>query len=222
MKKLFTLFSFVLAFGMVINAQSTYTLNTTTYTSSTTNGSLITYQFSNSCSVSNNSTKGYGTGSSSGIKYSAGVQYTITFPTTISILSVSFYGYDNYAGKRSYFSEMNGTLSTDTTVNYLAAKNGSTAVMSTVTYDYSASPVTTGTFTFTPAGNQIVATITVTYSSTTTGVQTVTIDPNKPTSVYTLDGKRIKTNVFRGLATDGLKSGLYIIDNKKVIVNKKQ
>jgi len=226
MKKLFTLISFVLLFIAVVNSQTSYTLTTTTYSSSTTSGSLITYLFSNSCTISNNNTKGYGTGTN-GIKYSAGTQYTITFPSAINIDSVNFTGYDNYSGKKSYFSEVNtvtGAAWNDSTQYFLTAKTvvgtTSTAVISSVTFKYP-TRLTTSTFSYTPAGNQIVVAIKVFYTSGgTTGVQNVTLDAdtNKPTNVYTIDGRRIKTNVFRSLATEGLKPGMYIIDNKKVVV----
>jgi hypothetical protein len=226
MKKTFTLISLVLFFVVAANAQLSYTFSPATYSSSTTNGSLITYSFSNSCTIANNNTKGYGTGSItspvtfSGIKYSAGTQYTITFPTTVSVSSVTFYGYDNYSGKKSYFTEVNGTTTSawnDSTQYFLTAKNGSAAVMSTVTFTYD-TPVKTNTFTYTPAGNQIVVAITVNYSSTSTGIENIAADLNKPTNVYSIDGRKIKTNVYRSLATEGLQPGIYIIDNKKVVV----
>lgn len=233
MKKTFTLISFVLFFVAAANAQLSYTLSPSTYSSSATvNTTNITYTFSNSVTVANNNTKAYGTGSItspvtfSGIKYSAGTQYTITFPTSISVSSVSFYGYDNYTGKKSYFTEVNGTTTSawnDSTQYFLTAKipgTTPTAVMSTVTFTYD-TPIKTNTFTYTPAGNQIVAAITVNYTTTTTGIENVTADLNKPTNVYAIDGRRIRTNVFRSLATEGLPSGLYIIDNKKVVVVKK-
>lgn len=222
MKKLFTLISFVLLFVAVANAQLSYTLTTTTYSSSTTtNTTFITYAFSNGCTISNNNTKGYGAGTN-GIKYSTSVPYTITFPATINIDSVNFTGYDNYAGKKSYFLDVNGTTGAawnDSTQYFLAAKIGTTAVISSVTFKYPTA-LTTSTFAFTPAGNQMVVAIKV-YYSTSTGIENITADLNKPTNVYTIDGRRIKTNVFRSLATEQLQNGVYIIDHKKVVINKK-
>ena len=233
MKKIITLFSLLFVLVALSNAQSSYTFSPTTYSSSTTASALITYSFSNSCTIFNNNTKGYGTGSItspetfSGIKFSSGTQYTITFPSTISISSIVFKGYDNYSGKKSYFSEINGTTTSawnDSTQYFLTAKTvvGTTAVavMSTVTFTYD-SPLATSTYTFTPAGNQIVAAITVNYTIGTE-VENITakLDMNKPTNVYTIDGRRIKTNVIRSLAIEGLQNGVYIIDNKKVVINR--
>jgi hypothetical protein len=225
MKKFVTLFSLIFVFVAFANAQSTYTLTTTTYSSSTTNGSLITYLFSNSCSIANNNTKAYGTGTN-GIKYSAGTKYTITFPSTINIDSINFSGYDNYAGKKSYFTEINSVTTgawVDSTQYFFTAKNGTTAVNSTVTFKYP-SALTTGTFTYTPAGNQIVATIKVYYTTGgTTGVETpiLNTDPNKLLDVYSVDGRRVKNNVLRSQLTDVLPNGVYIIDHKKVVINRK-
>jgi hypothetical protein len=225
MKTNFTLILFFLFFVSVANAQSSYTFSTTTYSSSTTNSTLITYSFSNGCTISNNNTKAYGTGSSSCIKYSSGTQYTINFPASVNVSSVTFYGYDNYTGKKSFFSEVNGATATawnDSTQYFFTAKNPA-VVMSTVTFIYT-TPVTTSTYTYTPAGNQIVSTITVNYTTGgTTGVQNIALDlnANKPTNVYSIDGRRIKTNVFRSVAAEGLQPGIYIIDNQKVVVYKK-
>jgi len=226
MRKIFTLLSFILVCAGTSFAQLTYTLSPTTATSASAAASPWT--FSNSCSVTNANSKTYSTGSIttpvtfSGIKFSAGTQYTINFPSTISFKSISFYGYDNYAGKRSYFSEMNGVASTDSTVNFLAAKNGSTAVMSTVTYDYSSAPLSVSSFTFTPAGNQIVVTATITYSTITTGLDLTTtdVDNNKLVDVYAIDGRRVCSNITRKLAIEKLTPGIYIIDKKKVVVTR--
>lgn len=228
MRKTFTLLSMLFAFVVLSNAQSTYTFAPATYSSSTTNATLITYTFSNGCTISNNNTKAYSTGTISsptafsGIKFSAGTQYTITFPSSVSISNVTFTGYDNYAGKRSYFSEFNGVANTDTTQNFFTPKNVSAAVMSTVAFN--PTDITSATtLTYTPAGNQIVSTFVITYTATTpTAIQSVSVDSNKPTNVYSIDGRRIKTNVIRSQATDNLKNGVYIIDNKKVVVNNNQ
>jgi hypothetical protein len=232
MKKIITLFSLVFVMVALTNAQTTYTFSPTTYSSQTAVTTLCTYSFSNSCTISNNNTKAYGTGSItspatfSGIKFSAGTQYTITFPSAISIKSIVVNGYDNYNGKKSYFSEINGTTTSawnDSTQYFLTAKTVSgtttTAVMSSVTFTYDV-PVTTSTFTFTPAGNQMVVSFTI--NPTSTGVENITanLDMNKPTNVYAIDGRRIKTNVIRSLALEGLQNGVYIIDNKKVVINK--
>ena len=43
-----------------------------------------------------------------GIKYSAGLQYTITLPEGVSVKHVEIYGYDNYPDVDSYLGELNG------------------------------------------------------------------------------------------------------------------
>jgi len=218
MKTKILLFSLLFVLVAFSNAQTTLTLSPSTISGTQ---SASPWVFTNGCTITNTAGKAYSTGtvnSVSYIKLSAVVQFTVTLPADYVVNSVQFTGYDNYAGKRSYISEFNGALNTDSTINSFSPKDVSTAIICTNTI----TPVSsiTNSFTFTITGNQTVLQIIL--NPTGTGVQNTTLDldVNKPTNVYSIDGRRIKTNVFRSQATEGLQSGIYIIDNKKVAVTK--
>jgi len=210
MKKIFTLFSLLFVMVALSNAE-TITLSPTTYNGTSTSSP---WTFSNGCTITNTASKTYATGSVY-IKFSAVVQFTVTLPAGYTVNNVQFTGYDNYAGKRSYISEFNGTLNTDSLQNFFSAKDGTTAIICSNTITPT-SAITTS-FTFTITGNQSVLQIIL--NPIIAGVEDIlnNSDANKPTNVYTIDGRRIKTNVIRSLAIEGLQNGVYIIDNKKVV-----
>lgn len=59
------------------------------------------------------------------------------------------------------------------------------------------------------------------YYTGTTGINQVRtngLDPNGLTNVYGIDGKVIKSNVVRSNAKSGLQKGIYVIDQKKILV----
>lgn len=221
MKKIFTLFTLLIVVVLSSNAQ--INLDPTTATSAS--GGASPWTFSNGCTIVNGSSKTYSTGTIStpsafsGIKFSVGVQFTITLPAGTTVNSVLITGYDNYAGKRTYVSELNGVIYTDSLVNYFTAKDASgtpTICTNTITL---ANPATNN-LTFTLAGLQAVLKIVLNPSSTSVENPTIDIDLNQPVDVYTIEGRRIKTNVFRNQLTNELQNGVYIINNKKVVINK--
>jgi len=57
---------------------------------------------------------------------------------------------------------------------------------------------------------------------TATGInlQTLAPDPKSPIDVYSLRGQRIRYHVERDQATAGLPNGVYIIDKKKIVINR--
>ena len=92
-----------------------------------------------------------------GIKYSAGVQYTITLPDGISIKHIQLTGYDNYAEQDSYISEINGKEYSATDIVFPQKTSDGTAT--TVTRNVTLDSEATGTITFTSQGKQVVLTI---------------------------------------------------------------
>jgi hypothetical protein len=117
------------------------------------------YSFKDGFTISNNNKKGYATGSENGVKYSAGVQYTINLPEGVSISQITFSGYDNYADADSYIDEVAGTQYGATDYVF-PKKNDKVYTLATHTIDFS-TPLT-GSITFTPMGKQVVWVITLT------------------------------------------------------------
>ena len=130
-----------------------YELSKTTNTG--TNTSAV-YNFNDGFSISNVKEKGYATGNENGVKYSAGVQYTINLPEGVSISQITFTGYDNYSEADSYL-EVAGTSYND---YIFPKKNGNNYILATHTINFS-TPLT-GTITFMPQGKQVVLVITLT------------------------------------------------------------
>ena len=88
-----------------------------------------------------------------GIKYSVGVQYTISLPDGISIKHIQLSGYDNYAEQDSYIGEINGKEYAATDIVFPQKTATGTT---TVTRDITLETEATGTITFTPQGKQVV------------------------------------------------------------------
>ena len=112
------------------------------------------WSFNDGFTISNEGGKALAFGKESGIKFSVGVQYTITLPDGFSVKTMTVEGYDNYTGTDGYLSEINGTAYTDS--DYVFPQKDSegnyTMVKHTITFEEAVS----GTITFTPAGKQIV------------------------------------------------------------------
>ncbi len=60
------------------------------------------------------------------------------------------------------------------------------------------------------------------YKGPSTGLENniINIENNKPVNVYSIDGRLIKQNVLRSEIINELGNGIYIIDHKKVVVNR--
>ncbi len=112
-----------------------------------------TYQFDGDVTITNTRAKGYAAGNNDGIKYSAGVQYTIHLPQDITVSSITFTGYDNYTDANAYLAEVAGT--TYAATDYVFPK---TKDIVSHTIDL---PDATGSITFTPQGKQTVLVITL-------------------------------------------------------------
>ena len=92
-----------------------------------------------------------------GIKYSAGVQYTITLPAGVSIKHVEIVGYNNYADADSYIAELNGKEYGET--EYVFPQKTADGNTVSTTKSITFADAATGTITFTPQGKQVVWTI---------------------------------------------------------------
>ncbi len=198
------------------SAVTSIILNQTTMTS--VSGDVSPWNFSGGYSITNTSSKTLAGGSESGLKYSTGVQFKVNMPANIVVDSVRFSGYDNYADGDSYLSELNGTTFGST--DYVYTLKGTNYVVCTHTIPFVTPP--TGSFTFTFGGKQVVMNITL-FTRELTALNNNTFipyDPNGMTNVYNMEGKLIRQNVIRKDATSGLPNGIYIIDRKKMIVNR--
>ena len=51
-----------------------------------------------------------------------------------------------------------------------------------------------------------------------TGIDDVTVDGNEIVDVYSITGVKVRSNVARAAAADGLAPGIYIVGNKKLLV----
>ena len=135
---------------------ATFTIAQDTYESSP---STAEWLFADNITVTNANNKSYSTGYENGIKYSAGVKYTINLPEDFRATSVTFTGYDNYGDVDAYIQECNGVTYSST--QYVYPQKTSSGDYTVATHTITLTPEATGTLTFTPAGKQVVWTITI-------------------------------------------------------------
>lgn len=157
-KSLLTIATLLLA-AVTVSAEPKdveYVLSTQTYVDNT-NDSV--WNFKNDFTISNEKGKTYGTGKENGFKFSAGVQYTILLPDGLSVNSITVSGYDNYPDLDAYIKEVNGTQYAETDYVFPMKTSDTDYVVASYTFDFS-TPLK-GEFTITPAGKQVVWTITV-------------------------------------------------------------
>lgn len=141
-----------------------YTLYSKTLSDGQTAG---TATFSNGFTITNNKSKKYEVGSGTNyIKYSAGAQYTINFPSGVKISKMEIEGNDNYADADAYLGEINGDTYDATTYSFPKDK-------SVKSYTISFDTPLENTLTFTPMGKQVILKI-VLYASSTSGINQVT------------------------------------------------
>ena len=105
MKKLL-LTLLVLCVAICANANTIYELSAATCTAATK--ATGPWAFNNGFSIMPADESKTYQSANGGIKYSAGVQYTITLPAGVSIKHVEIVGYNNYADADSYIAELNG------------------------------------------------------------------------------------------------------------------
>ena len=137
--------------SLSINAKNIYELSSETCTAESKSTGPWAFNEGFVISASDPS-KTYQT-ANGGIKYSVGVQYTISLPDGISIKHIQLSGYDNYAEQDSYIGEINGKEYAATDIVFPQKTATGTT---TVTRDITLETEATGTITFTPQGKQVV------------------------------------------------------------------
>ena len=170
-----------------------YTISQATNTGSNTNG---LWNFAENITVSNANNKGYAIGKDNGVKYSAGVQYTINLPKNVAINKMIIAGYDNYADEDSYLGELNG-VEIDAS-SYVFPKKDASGNYITKTYEVPVTPAATSSITFTPKGKQVVWNITLMGTKGTTTIADVSYSQPVSTEYYNLQGMRVSEN-YRGI-----------------------
>ena len=135
---------------------TTQDLSTTTYS---TSNPTTTYLFDGGVSISNTGGKGYATGKSNTVKYSANVEYTVQLPAGMKVEKVKFYGYDNY-DTDAYISRFNGTAFSSTDYVFPAKDSGGNMTYVSHTLDASDVPAG-GHFAFTLGSKQCCLIITL-------------------------------------------------------------
>ena len=133
-----------------------YTISDATHTS---DPAKAQWGFQNGITVTNKNDKGYTTGFENGIKYSAGVQYTIQLPDDFHVEKATFAGYDNYDGSDSYINECNGVNYPST--QYVYPKKDSSGNYTWTSHEITFDTPVDGSLTFTAAGKQVVWVITL-------------------------------------------------------------
>ena len=152
MKRLLTVIGLIVLTLTASAANKSWTLSQSTCKSSS--GDDSPWTFNNGFSISENNNKKLAFNDDDGIKYSAGVQYTINIPSGESIKRITFTGYDNYADTDSYLGELNGTQYNST--GYVWPKKDANGNTTPVSHTITFSTDVTGTLTFTPKGKQVV------------------------------------------------------------------
>ena len=145
----------LLCTSLGMSANNIYELSAATCSASS--GAVGPWSFQGGFSVmASDASKTY-QAANGGIKYSAGLQYTITLPEGVSVKHVEIYGYDNYADVDSYLGELNGKEYSATAIVFpQKTADGSTVP---VTRSVTLVEAATGTLTFTPQGKQVVWTL---------------------------------------------------------------
>ena len=142
-------------------------------------------------SMTDNASKKYQTGKENGIKYSANVQYTITLPKGVTVREITFKGYDNYDDADSYLSEVCGK--TFGKSEYIFPRKDASGAYQVVTHTI---PVTaSGTVTFTPAGKQVVFSVTL-LGTVASGISGVSGNQVSSSAVYNIGGQRVSEDYW--------------------------
>ena len=177
-------------------AEQTDVLFTISQTTNTGNNTSASWSFNDDITVGNTKSKGYSTGKDSGIKYSAGVQYTINLPKDVAISKMTIMGYDNYADVDAYLGELNGVELNPTT--YVFPQKDASGNTTTMSYDITLTPAATGSITFTPQGKQVVWSIILSGTKGTTTIANIENILPVSTEYYNLQGMRVNEN-YRGI-----------------------
>ena len=173
--------------GTITTEDVSFTISQLTNTGNNTSS---VWDFNDGITISNEKNKSYAAGKENGIKYSAGVQYTIHLPEKVSISKMLFTGYDNYGETDAYIGEING-MTYDNTTYVFPQKDASEQYFiksHEVTLPYPAKE----TLTFTPQGKQVVWIIDLTGTKETSGIDVTEASQPVSTTYYNLQGMRVE------------------------------
>ena len=173
--------------GTITTEDVSFTISQLTNTGNNTSS---VWDFNDGITISNEKSKSYAAGKENGIKYSAGVQYTIHLPEKVSISKMLFTGYDNYGETDAYIGEINGTTY-DKDTYVFPQKDASEQYFiksHEVTLPYPAKE----TLTFTPQGKQVVWIIDLTGTKETSGIDVTEASQPVSTTYYNLQGMRVE------------------------------
>ena len=172
----------------------------------TGNNTETEYTFNEGITIGNTKKKGYATGASNTIKYSANVDYTVHYPADMNVSKVEFYGYDNY-DEDAYIKSFGGK-SYDPSDYVFPAKDGGNLTYVTHTLELPQSQ--DHSFSFTIGAKQCCLIITLYQSDNTTKVALpVNHRTDGKTAYYTLNGSRASQP----------HKGIYITNGKKIVFN---
>ena len=173
--------------GTITTEDVSFTISQLTNTGNNTSS---VWDFNDGITISNEKSKSYAAGKENGIKYSAGVQYTIHLPEKVSISKMLFTGYDNYGETDAYIGEING-MTYDNTTYVFPQKDASEQYFiksHEVTLPYPAKE----TLTFTPQGKHVVWMIDLTGTKETSGLDVTEASQPVSTTYYNLQGMRVE------------------------------
>ena len=179
---------------------TTYALSNETNTAS----SSSEYAFSGNIKITNGNSKGYATGKSNTIKFSANVKYTVQLPAGMKIDKVQFYGYDNY-DVDAYISQFYGT--TYNATDYVFPAKDSSGNMTYVTHTLKAETPIENSFSFTLGSKQCCLIITLYEKDGANNIITLSTNELSP-ATYNLQGTRVVSPV----------KGVYIQNGKKYLI----
>ena len=166
--------------------------------------------FDGGFSIENGSGKGYGAGTENCIKYSRNVQFTVKIPEGVSVAGMTITGYDNYDDVDAYIAEINGQ--TVSGFDFPKKDTGSKEPK-IVSHEYNFVEPVSGSFTFTPKGQQVGLKFTLrTVTGDHSGIDDIEVTPEQPAGngkIYNLLGVEVK---------EPLLPGVYIRDGKKFLV----
>ncbi len=163
-----------------------FELSAVTYSEESTGDGLNTYHFNNGFTVSDAKGKGYGAGKNNTIKYSANA-YDINIPEGKKVVKVTFTGYDNY-DVDAYIKNVNG-VNYSSTDYVFPAKVDDTYTTVSHSISFTEAPVEKKlSFSI---GNKQCCLIIYVYCSSATGIEQITITPNKTSRKYVKNGKII-------------------------------
>ena len=180
-----------------------YELSATTYNEEGSPEKLI-WNFDNGFSITNESNKGYSKGEGDYIKFSRNVQFTINIPEGKKVTSVNVSGYDNYEDVDGYLAELNGMQFSETDYVFPVKNSGQEVIKA---YNIDLAVPAEGSMTFTVRGQQCALKFYLT-TTTSTGINEVTVERKPNGKIYNLQGMEVK---------EPLAPGIYIRDGKKFI-----